>query len=166
MAETPLDQAVLNLVLKLTGGTTKSYVRVGTGGKLTKVSQYRTPQRVHKLAWGSLVIGMKVNLGGTSWYQVVATNVPLTSNETAFRQAGSKAAAAKVKAQGQSQAQKAATAKGRAVAAKNAKYGITPVAKVAAAKKATHKVHLKMRNMQTGTTTVMSQPASTVVWVG
>jgi hypothetical protein len=165
VAETPLDRAVLNLVLKLTGGTTRSYVRVGSGGKLSKVSQYRTPQRVHKLAWGSLTIGMKVNLGGTTWYQVVATNVALTSNETKFRSTGSKAAAAKMHAQGPSQAQKGALAKGRVAAAKNAKYGITPsakTAKVVAAKK----VHLKMRNMQTGTTTVMSNPGSTVVWVG
>jgi hypothetical protein len=152
VTESPLDK-----VLRLTRG----YVRVSQG-KLQRVGAYPTPRQRH-VAWGSLKAGQKVLLNNVP-YQVVKIGVPLSKSELAWQAKGKAAAAAKLKAQGPSAAQKTALQKATtasAAASKARAAGAAPAAKAAAA--AVKPVHIELRNLITNRTVVMSMAANVQV---
>jgi hypothetical protein len=152
VTESPLDK-----VLRLAGGTTRSYVRMHQG-RLQRVSAYPTPRQRH-VAWGSLKPGQKVLLNNVP-FQVVKVGVPLSKAELAFLQKGKAAAAAKLKAQGPSAAQQAALKKATAA---SAKAKVSGAAAPAAAKAAVKPVHIDLRNLVTRRTVVMSMAANAQV---
>ncbi len=67
MTESPLDK-----VLRLAGGTTRSYVRMHAG-RLQRVGAYPTP-RLRHVAWGSLKAGQVVEIVGIR-YEVLQVRV-------------------------------------------------------------------------------------------
>lgn len=71
MPESPLEK-----LLRLAGGTTKSYVRTNPLGRRVAVHQYPTPHPAHgRVAVGSLKAGQVVQIKGVN-YTVVRVNVP------------------------------------------------------------------------------------------
>jgi hypothetical protein len=155
MPESPLDK-----VLRLAGGTTRSYTRV-TQGRLQRVSAYPTPRQRH-VAWGSLKPGQKVLLNNEP-FQVIKIGVPLSKAELAFLKKGQAAAAAKLKAQGPSAAQKTALQKATAASASASKARVSGAVPPAAAKAAAKPVHIELRNLITKRTVVMSMAGNAMV---
>jgi hypothetical protein len=157
VTESPLEK-----VLRLTGGTTRSYVRAGPRGPV-RVGAYPTPRQRH-VAWGSLKPGQKVLLNNVP-FQVIKIGVPLSKNELAFQAKGKAAAAAKLKAQGPSAKQKAALQKASAASAKASKAkaagGAAPAK--AAALVTAKKVHIELRNLVNKRVVVMSFAANAQV---
>lgn len=170
-----MPESSLEKLLRLTGGTTKAYVRTNQQGRKVAVRQYPTPHP-KMVSWGSLKVGQRVVLSGVL-YQVVAVNVKVTVTpaQAAATKKAQAAAAAKLKAQGPTAAQKAAMTKaGKAAAASkaaastgaalpgSAASAATPAA-VAAAKKIEH---IRLKNLATGRTTVVGLAAGTAVQLG
>jgi hypothetical protein len=156
-----VTESSLEKVLRLTGGTTRSYVRAGPRGPV-RVGAYPTPRQRH-VAWGSLKAGQKVLINNVP-FQVIKIGVPLSKAELAFLAKGKAAAAAKLKAQGPSAAQQAAlkkatTASAVASKAKAAGAAVPAAAAVAAVKP----VHIELRNLITNRTVVMSMAANVQV---
>jgi hypothetical protein len=157
-----VTESPLAKVLRLTGGTTRSYTRVEKG-RLQRVGAYPTPRQRH-VAWGSLKPGQKVLISNVP-FQVIKTGVPLSKSEVAFQAKGTAAAAAKLKAQGPSARQKAALQKASAASAKASKAraagGAVPAK--AAARAPAAKVHIELRNLINKRVVVMSFAADAQV---
>lgn len=156
MSESPLEK-----VVRLAGGITRSYVRSSARGPV-RVTQYANHRKV---SWGSLKAGQKVILNGVP-FQVLKVGVPVTKAQQAQAKAAQAKAAAKLKAQGPSAAQKTALQKATAAAAAKAKTGASGTAPAAAKAAAAAKhVRIELRNLVSGRTVVMSQPAGLVVYL-
>lgn len=152
MTETALDK-----VLRLS--VTRAYTRM-EGGRLQQVGPYNTRRR-HLgglTSWGALKPGQRIVMGGVA-YEVMEVNAALSKTETAWQHAGKAAAARKIKAQGQSLAQKTALKKAASASAKTKASGGT----AAVAKAAAKKVHVKLKNLTTGRVSVRSLAAGTTI---